>query len=307
MSMNARGTRIDGLDDLMIRAVEACSVGVSIADAVNGDLPVIYVNRAFEAMTGYPAAQVLGRNCRFLQGPDTDAIALGGLREAIAAGADHTVVLRNYRADGSPMWVELRMSPLRDGSDCVTHYLGFQNDVTARVDAEQQVVHSATHDPLTGIPNRALILQTLQREVARAVRSATRVALLFFDLDGFKSINDQHGHAAGDLALITASERIGAALREGDLLGRHSGDEFIAVLTDVEPERALQIARRAADALLRSVPATSGPHAALSVSVGVAMFPDHAVEPDQLVIKADQAMYAAKAAGRGRAVLATGS
>jgi len=295
------------IEALQARALDTCSAGVTIADASVADMPLIYVNSGFEDATGYRAAEVLGRNCRFLQGPETDPTAVAALREAVRAGRDHVAVLRNYRRDGTPWWNELRLSPVRDAAGTLTHYFGFQCDVTARVEAEQRVAHLAYHDALTGLPNRVQVMARLQRELHLAATAGGRLAVLFIDLDGFKAVNDQLGHAVGDLALIAAGARLRGQLRSGDLLGRHSGDEFLAVLTGVDPDLARSIAQRAADAVLESFAdplQLQGATVQLGASVGVALYPEHGRDAAELLQAADRAMCAAKDAGRGRAVLA---
>ena len=300
-----RGTA--DVEALVTQALRVCSAGVSIADATSRDMPLIYVNEAFERATGYRAPEVLGRNCRFLQGPDTSRELVREVREAIAAGRDHVSVLRNYRKDGSGWWNELRLSPVRNELGAVTHYFGFQNDVTARVEAQERLAHLAYHDPLTGLPNRAQLMAGLQRELARARRHGSRLAVLFIDLDGFKNVNDRLGHAAGDLVLTAAAARLRGVLRDADLLGRHSGDEFVAVVTDVPADTADRIAHRVTDAVLDSFHSpldTSDQPVRLGASIGVALFPEHGQDAHELLLAADRAMYAAKDAGRGRAILA---
>lgn len=298
------------VEALLASAVQVSSVGITIADATSRDMPLIYVNDAFELSTGYHAPEVLGRNCRFLQGPDTDPEVVSELREAIHEGRDHVAVLHNYRKDGQSWWNELRVSPVRNSRGQLTHYFGFQNDVTARVEAEGQVARLAYHDQLTDLPNRLHLLRTLQQETARAVTDGTRLAVLFLDLDGFKAVNDRYGHAVGDLTLTAAAACLRGALRESDLLARYSGDEFVVVLTDVPPGAAQRVAQRTADAVIGSLTTplqVAGEHVQLGASVGVALFPDHGHTPEQLLQAADGAMYTAKQTGRGHALLASPS
>lgn len=295
------------VEALLTRSVEVCSVGVTIVDMLVADQPLVYVNAAFERMTGYPASDALGRNCRFLQGNAADPEAVRQLRQAMADGREHVGVIRNYRKDGSPWWNELRLSPVKGATGRVTHYFGFQTDVTARIEAEQRLAHLAFHDELTGLPNRALLMNELDLTIARATDTGKQLTLLFIDLDGFKSINDRLGHAAGDLALTATALRLRLALRESDLLGRHGGDEFIAVLSDVPADHARSVAQRAADAVLDSFSSPldlADQPLQLGVSIGVALFPEHGRDAETLVQAADRAMYQAKREGRGRAVLA---
>jgi diguanylate cyclase (GGDEF)-like protein len=231
------------------------------------------------------------------------------LREALAVGAEHVTVLRNYRKDGSGWWNELRVSGVRDEGGNLSHYFGFQNDVTARVEAELQATYLATHDPLTGLPNRARLLAGLEQALCTAAGGTEQVAVLFIDVDGFKSVNDSLGHEAGDLALVAASARLRLALREDDLLGRLSGDEFLAVITDVGASTAKAIAQRAADSVLDSFSSPldlSGHEIRMGRQHRGGALP--AARPDLggAAERGGPAMYAAKTAGRGRAAFATG-
>lgn len=148
---------------LLERAISASSNGITIADARVPDLPIIYCNRAFENLTGYSREEVLGRNCRFLQGPDTDRAALQLLRNSLRAGTEVKVILKNYRKDGTPFWNELTVSPVRDDSGELTHFIGVQNDITQRVKAETALQES--------------------EERLRAIATATPVPLLICRLE----------------------------------------------------------------------------------------------------------------------------
>lgn len=295
------------LTALLTRSVDVSSGGITIVDMTIPDQPLVYVNAAFEHTTGYRAAEVLGKNCRFLQGAPTDPDAVNKIREDMRAGRTHVGVIRNFRKDGSCWWNELRLSPIKDAAGKLTHYIGFQSDVTDRVEAELRLAHLAFHDKLTGLPNRALLMSELDHAIAQATASKQRLTVLFIDLDGFKTINDRLGHAAGDLALTATAIRLRLALRDSDLLGRYGGDEFIAVLADVPAGQARSVAQRTADAVLdrfHSPLDLDGRPVHLGVSIGVALFPEHGSDAESLVQAADQAMYAAKRAGRGRAELA---
>jgi PAS domain S-box-containing protein len=133
------------------RAMDEASIGITIADAGQADLPMLYANAAFERITGYPTAESIGRNCRFLQGEDTDPAAVAAMREAIEAEEPIRTVVRNYRKDGTPFWNEVEITPVRDAEGAVTHYLGFQRDVTDRIEREQELeaLHAATRDLLS--------------------------------------------------------------------------------------------------------------------------------------------------------------
>jgi diguanylate cyclase (GGDEF)-like protein/PAS domain S-box-containing protein len=280
------------------RAMEASASGILIVDALDPKHPLIYVNPAFERITGYRRGEALGRNCKFLQGSDRDQPELQTLREALARGHDVNVALRNYRKDGTLFWNELSISPVRNGAGVVTHFVGIQNDITERRVHEAEVLRRSSHDELTDLPNRALLLDRLREALALARRHGRMLAALLIDLDQFREINDSLGHDKGDEVLFEAAVRLRACLRDGDTLARLGGDEFMVLLPDLaRPEDAAPVAERILQAIAR--PHTvAGRAIHCSCSIGVA-FAEHSLdEPEQLVQRADLAMHAAKRAGR---------
>ncbi len=301
-----------GLAALLARAVDVGMGGVVIVDVQAPGQPIVYVNPAFQQMTGYGADEVLGRNCRLLQGPGTDPQVVAEIRRAVAAGEEVRTVVRNYRRDGSPWWNELHLSPVLGLPGPVaapTHYLGFQHDVTVRVDAEQNLAQQATRDSLTGLANRAALFDRLDLALERARADGHAVGVLFLDLDGFKAVNDTLGHSAGDSVLVQVADRVRSVLRTSDLLARNGGDEFVALLTGLDPLDAGRVALRAASDVTASLarPFSVGPaQARLGGSVGVAVYPEHGDTSSALLARADAAMYRAKQAGTGQARLVDG-
>ena len=286
-----------GLDGLLQRAVSSSASGVVVVDTTAPDMPVLYVNPAFERMSGYRLEEVVGHNCRMLQGPDTDRAVVAGIAAAVRAGVEHTCVILNHRKDGSAWWNELHLSPVRDDTGRLTHYLGFQYDVTVRVQAEQQLVRLSSHDHLTGLLNRGALLEQLDVAVGQSALDGRAVAVLFLDLDGFKDVNDACGHLVGDRVLAQVAARLRAALRSGDLLARHGGDEFVAVLRDLDPLDAVRVAERVAGdlqaALERPLPAGEAT-VRIGASVGVAVLGRDGSTGAGLLRAADLAMYARK-------------
>jgi diguanylate cyclase (GGDEF)-like protein/PAS domain S-box-containing protein len=275
------------------RALAAATSGVVITDARRPDHPVVYVNPAFERMTGYAQAEVLGRNCRFLQGPGTDPATVRMLGDALRAHVEVRATLVNHRHDGSAFWCELNLAPVLDEHGEVIQYVGVQNDVTAQVEAEQHLRHLAEHDALTGLPNRA----ALQRRAQELLRAHADVALLFVDLDGFKGVNDALGHEAGDVALCRVAERLRDAAGPGAFVARHAGDEFVVLLEDAG-RAAAHRARAEVEAALRRPVAVHGRPVAVPASVGVAAFPQDGTDVAGLLRAADAGMYERKALRR---------
>ncbi|MFP4252661.1 MAG: EAL domain-containing protein [Guyparkeria sp.] len=280
------------------RSVEASIHGVIIADARQPDQPIVYVNSAFTEITGYRADEVLGRNCRFLQGEETDPGAIDQIRHGLAAREPVRVLLRNYRKDGSLFWNELHIAPVEDESGEITHFVGLQNDVSAHKSYEAQLAFNATHDALTGLGNRSLFEDRLRHTVELTRRRATRVAVLFIDLDEFKPINDSLGHAVGDKILIEVARRLEEQMRAEDTLSRFGGDEFVALLADIDGEdEALLVAERLLPEISR--PYRIDEHELyLSASIGIAISEPGMENATSLIQQADMAMYRAKQQGR---------
>ena len=284
---------IDDLDRCH-RIFDSVSNGISIADANTPELPLTYVNPAFERMTGYTAGEVCGRNCRFLQGTDTDQPALAEIRESLSEGKDARVVLRNYRKDGTLFWNELYLSTIRDRAGRITHFVGIQNDVTAQIEAKNQLQHLAHHDPLTGLANRSLLMAQLEQALERARRTETTVAVLYFDLDKFKEVNDTFGHDAGDQLLLVVAARLRSVVRGGETVARIGGDEFVVVVEDISAPRQSTKVMRRLSAKLQESTNILGTDIHPEASVGMAIFPQDGETAEELLKAADFKMYLAK-------------
>lgn len=283
---------------LFKRSLDCTFNGVVISDARQPDLPIIYVNPAFERITGFRQEEVIGRNCKFLQGDTRDELAVEEVRQGLNQQRDVNVILKNYRKDGSLFWNDLYISPVVDEQGVVTHFVGIQNDVTERMRFEQELSYNASHDILTGLPNRAVFEDRLAQGCQISQRYGRRLAVVFVDLDRFKPINDSYGHEIGDLVLIEVAARIEKSLRPGDTVSRLGGDEFIALMPDLaRDEDVIPVVERLMENLA-SVYRIKELDLHLTTSLGIALSDGHINDPSQLIQQADLAMYKAKEAGR---------
>ena len=283
------------------RALTAAANGVVIADATVRGFPVVYVNPGFERMTGWSAAEILGRPCSILQSEETDPTAIAELRAALAAGREAHVTVHNRRRDGTGFVNEVFLSPVYEDGRLV-EYVGVQNDVTERWNLERRAEHLAYYDSLTGLGNRALLRRELDHAATRVQRDGVRAALVFLDLDEFKQHNDLRGHAVGDAILCEVADRLRAVARPEDLLIRQGGDEFLVLIPGLAPRTATQQALAAAERIRMAVGepfAVGGEPVALRASVGVSLLGGDATDPAQAMRHADTAMYRAKRISRG--------
>jgi len=288
---------------LLRRAVEATSDGVVIVDAKDPKQPMLYVNRAFESMTGYRSGEVIGLNCRFLQRHDTEQAGLASIRSAIKAGASQVSEVRNYRKDGSMFWNQLRISPVRDDAGEVTHYIGIQTDISEQKRLESESAYLSTHDSVTGLLKYSGSEARIDDLLQKARLAEQRLVLLYVDLDGFYSINDSMGFAAGDAALKMIGARLCALAGSMDVF-RTSADEFLVVLSDIDHQvNLLQLGNcyceRIADPLIISATETLY----LTASVGVTAFPDFGQTVVELTRQAELATNRAKRGGRDAALV----
>jgi diguanylate cyclase (GGDEF)-like protein/PAS domain S-box-containing protein len=288
------------------RAIESSSNGILITDANQADNPIVYVNPAFEQITGFTAQEVLGHNPRFLLGDDREQLGLEEIRAALRVQGEGHAVLRNYRKDGSPFWNELSLSPVRDESGRVTNFVGILNDITERKRYEEQLEFQANHDGLTGLPNRNLLVDRISQALSYASRYRQQAAVLFVDLDHFKFINDSLGHDAGDRLLKIAAERIRQCVRAIDTVARQGGDEFVVVLPDLtKGEDAADLARRIQYGIGQPF-AINGHDLVVTCSTGISIYPKDGEDAQTLLKNADAAMYRAKEQGRNNFQFYTG-
>lgn len=202
------------------------------------------------------------------------------------------------------IWCHVTASLVRDGRGAPDLAIVMVEDITARKAAEDELAIRALHDALTGLPNRDLLLDRLDVALSRLDRGAGAVAVLFLDLDGFKRVNDDLGHEAGDVVLVEVARRLRASLRPADTLARFGGDEFVAVAADIDdPAVAGALVERLTRCLDEPIELPDGATASVGVSVGLALAADGSRAGDDLIREADTAMYLVKH-GRGTEVAA---
>ncbi|MFM2067816.1 MAG: hypothetical protein RLZZ584_2725 [Pseudomonadota bacterium] len=272
--------------------------GIMITDARQ---TIIDVNDAFVRITGYSREESIGRNPGFLSSGRQDKAFYAAMWAQLNAQGHWAGEIWNRRKDSEVIAELLTISSVRDASGSVQQYVALFSDITTLKQHQSQLEHMAHFDALTSLPNRVLLADRLHQAMAHAVRRGQHLVLAYLDLDGFKAINDQHGHDVGDQVLVSLACRMQATLRESDSLARLGGDEFVAMLIDLQDASAcLPLVTR----LLTTVaqPILAGELTVqVSASVGLTFYPQHEdIDADQLLRQADQAMYQAKLAGKNR-------
>ncbi|MET3807773.1 PAS domain S-box-containing protein [Nakamurella sp. UYEF19] len=208
----------------LVSAVEAASVSISIADCLSPDWPLVYVNPAFEKLTGYRSEDIVGRNCRFLQGPNLHSAQATAIKTAVRQGQEIRSVLRNYRLDGTAFWNELHLSAVRNEAGVVTHYIGYQNDISERVERELQLEQLAYHDPVVDLPNEAAAIRHLD-----ALLSGGEISDVLYIRPSVRSADGDPLRAEDDNELLCLiAQRLRAALGDDVFLASLRGG-FLAV------------------------------------------------------------------------------
>ena len=259
---------------------------------------IVAVNPAFTRITGYTEDEVIHGNPRLLhsgrQGKDFYEAFWKTLLEEDSWQGE----IWNCRKNGEEYAAWLSISAIRDEHGVIQHYIGIADDITENKAIQRQMEYLAYHDSLTGLPNRMLANDRLEQAIAHANRSKNRVAVMFLDLDDFKTINDTLGHSVGDSMLKSVAERLQACVRESDTVSRLGGDEFLVMLHEVSEIEAIN---RVAVNILEKVHQSCrvGDHElTTSTSIGIAVFPEDGTDRDTLLKNADMAMYNAKQSGR---------
>ncbi|KAF0164489.1 MAG: PAS/PAC sensor-containing diguanylate cyclase/phosphodiesterase [Rhodocyclaceae bacterium] len=282
--------------------------GITITGA---DGLILQVNKAFTAITGYSAEEVVGRNPRMLSSGRQDAAYYQAMWQSIKRTGSWQGEIWNRRKNGEayPAWLSITAVFGDDG--VATHYVATSTDIAPRKLAEDRIEHLAYYDQLTQLPNRRLMMDRLEQAATNCARRSRHGALMLIDLDNFKALNDTMGHAVGDSLLIEVAARLDTCVRDGDTVARLGGDEFVVIIGDIEGE---ELAAIKAERVAEKIQEKLGKSYVLDVtvdgektgecfhtctsSIGIALFRDQSVSIDELLKRADTAMYQAKDSGR---------
>ena len=271
--------------------------GITITDA---NATIIDVNEAFTRITGYSREEALGQNPRLLKSGHQSKEFYVEMWKTLIDEGHWDGELWNRRKNGEVYAEMVSISAVLDEEGITQRYVALFSDITPMKDQQRKLERIAHFDALTSLPNRALLADRMEQAMAQCLRRDKSLAVVFLDLDGFKAVNDTHGHDVGDSLLIAASLRMRVALRDGDTLSRLGGDEFVAILTDLDrPNDCVHVLDRLLNATTK--PFVLGDVTAqVSASIGVTFYPNDGDDADQLLRHADQAMYQAKQAGKNR-------
>ncbi len=277
------------------RAVEQTAESIYITNAQG---VIEYVNPAFEKITGYSRDEVLGKTPSIFKSGRHTPEFYENIWQTILAGNVYSDIMINRRKDGTLYYEEKSITPLFDEKGEINHFISTGKDITERMQAEERLHHLAYHDVLTDLPNRALFMDRLTHALTRRHREGSWIAVMFLDVDRFKTINDTLGHDSGDRLLQCFAHMLMNCVREGDTVARFGGDEFAILLEDLESTKAAsQIADKIKQALSRPFKA-DGQDLYVTTSIGISLYPDDGADAATLLKHADSAMYCAKDVGR---------
>ncbi|MFZ5820081.1 MAG: diguanylate cyclase domain-containing protein [Chloroflexota bacterium] len=280
---------------LAAKVFEQANEGIYVA---NPEGRIITVNEAFTRITGYSQQEVnQQRPTIFVDQESSLKTVVASLHEAILLGKDWQGELPARRKNGATFPALIQIIAVTDQEGAIENYIGFLTDITVRKETDERLQHLATHDILTGLPNRILFIDQLQNALWMAEQSNKMVAVLFLDLDGFKTVNDQLGHQMGDEFLRVIAKRLQASIKDSDSAARMGGDEFALLLQNMTShEDALHATERLLAMI--SKPVSLKEHKVqTTASIGISIYPEHGTQ-ESLLARADQAMYLAKSKGK---------
>ncbi|MCL4485311.1 MAG: diguanylate cyclase [Nitrospirae bacterium] len=289
--------RMDTLhrQEILSSAMASVGEGVFICDAQKR---IVYVNDAFTALTGYASSEMSGEDACHVLHCFSDSGAKSRIAEALDSGSGYQGEILSERKDGSRFWLLLTVNPVRGGGERVVRFVGVMRNITAIHDLSERMGFQASHDVLTGLPNRRALQAHLSRAISLASRNGTALAVGMFDLDDFKPVNDNFGHEAGDRLLRDLAGRLMSDIRESDFLARLGGDEFVVVIENLDVQNPLLKLEPLLERLHRAVEPpfdlAEGRTVSVNLSLGIALYPLDGNTGDLLLREADAAMFQVK-------------
>ncbi len=287
------------IDDLQMKKMSSALEQTADMVLITDNKGVIeYVNPMFEKTTGYRKDELIGKKPNILKSGRQDQAFYKKLWDTILSGNVFTEVLINKKCDGSLFYQDETITPLKNKDGKITHFISTGRDISQRMENEKRLQYIAHHDALTSLPNRILFMDRIRRSLTHAKRNRERTAVLFFDLDRFKNINDTLGHIIGDKLLMEIAHRLKNTIREDDSIARLGGDEFAVLVDNVNSENDItHIAQKILGCLEK--PILIDDHSLYTTaSIGISIFPDDGKNADALLQNADIAMYRAKDLGK---------
>ena len=287
-------------EELHIRnlAIEASTNGVAIIDISKESKPIIYVNKAFNSITDFKDDEMLGLTFSSIYADTEDSPEKKRIALAIKEKREETVELKLKRNNNQSFWCELGIAPVKNSLDQVKHFVFILNDITERKELEQQMLQQATHDALTELPNRVLLMDRVEQAILQAKQHHKKMAFMFIDLDRFKLTNDTLGHSIGDKLLQVIANRLLIATSDLHTVARFGGDEFIVLIPELHDYGD---ALKVADDILKEInkPIKIRQHSLkVTASIGISCYPRDGRDFETLMKSSDMSMYYAKDSGR---------
>tara|TARA_R110002094_G_scaffold220527_1_gene193354 strand:- start:291 stop:1511 length:1221 start_codon:yes stop_codon:yes gene_type:complete len=278
------------------KAVEHSGSAIFITNKIG---IIEYINQSFTVLTGLFASEAKGSKPWFIDDSLADTTEYQTIFATITRGEDYRGTFNNHKPNGTKYWASVSLSPITDPSNKITHYVGVCEDITEQHQSHLKMEQLALYDSLTGLENRRFFCDRFEQAILHVRRESNQAAVMFLDLDRFKRINDTLGHDAGDALLVIVAQRLKSCVRSTDTVARIGGDEFTVLLPQTDGVKAaVRVAEKIISVFNEPVDVGNGQCIVATTSIGIAMAPEDGVDAEELIKRADLAMYKAKKKGR---------